>query len=95
MDCVRCVELMIESLDVPLAEGDRRDLEAHLSRCPGCAETLRTHVALRTAVRELGPAEERTPALPERLVSRYVAAMGTARTEGGTSTSSGGSARTA
>jgi len=92
--CPHFLDLLLESLDDPLAPRDQEEFEAHLAACPSCARTLREHVMLRGALQDLdveAAAEE--PPLPEALVSRYVAAM-RAEVSGRSEGREGGSART-
>ncbi|HVG92828.1 MAG TPA: zf-HC2 domain-containing protein [Planctomycetota bacterium] len=76
-DCTRYLDLLLDSLDEPLAPADRLAFDAHLARCPDCVVALKEHVVLRTTIQEIdqAPAALVPPALPEYLVARCVSAM--------------------
>ncbi|HEY6210533.1 MAG TPA: zf-HC2 domain-containing protein, partial [Gemmatimonadales bacterium] len=54
-------------LDGELAAPDAREIEAHLARCPECAQLRAARLELRAAIAERVPALRAPPALRERV----------------------------
>jgi hypothetical protein len=50
VNCLSAQELILESLDSPLSEGQRRDLELHLSGCEQCQRFQEVQLALDQAL---------------------------------------------
>ncbi len=50
MSCKTIERLILESEERPLAEGDRRQVEGHLRKCPGCRRFKNDRQAIREAL---------------------------------------------
>jgi len=85
IDCDAFDVLHGSSQQAPLAPAAQADFDAHLEACPACLARLQSYVTLREVLRRLAPYDqpslEQVP-LPERLVSRLMAARAAAL-EGG------------
>jgi anti-sigma factor RsiW len=74
MNCAECEILLHALIDGELDAGHARDVEAHATGCPACAEKLKTYRAMRDAIaqadlKEFAPASLRSrieAALPQR-----------------------------
>jgi anti-sigma factor RsiW len=92
-DCPRFLDLLLSSLDEPLAPADQEAFEIHLAACPSCAARLKEHVVLREALRDMSEEPISPAPFTDAQVGLFVGAMKDAWA--GRRRDAGGSARTA
>jgi anti-sigma factor RsiW len=76
MTCDQSHDLLLTSLDGGLPAADQTQLDAHLASCPPCVRLMKELVVTSQLMRGWDDADvkDATPALPEALVRRILAA---------------------
>ena len=67
MNCAECEVLLHALIDHELDAGHARDVEAHVTSCSACAETLRAFRAMRTAMAQATLKDAASAALRARI----------------------------
>lgn len=76
MDCARTRFLLNPFLDGELSDHDRKDVAAHLFRCPRCSSRLESFRRLRTILKESSPRQPAPAELCRRIAERQAPVRG-------------------
>ena len=76
MDCARTRFLLNPFLDGELSGLDRKEVAAHLARCPRCASRLESFRRLRTILKESSPRQQAPAELCRRIAQRQAPVRG-------------------